>query len=332
MYTLAQRFRLEYHTLSRQYLVNTLNSGERRGFTTLGTALEFMGQVHDFPLLDQSLLLPADGRYEGALQVRLDLEALPAPFATVCLSVRGLASEQRMVHMAALIRRLARGQGLTPALLLFGLLLVLLVLLAWASTAAVQFERLYFWLLPVSALGLAALAALIVYNLVGLLRLCHRQVPGARLTLRLAVIFAVLAIVPVAMVYGFSLHVLQRSIVAGSTCASIAALEDALELSRTALDLRMRAVLRQTTRIATSIAESEGEQIGRRLDELLDIGEADELTLFDDSGRIVATATADPSIILPNSPPDTVLLQVQQGRNYVSLEPGRGDASFHIRV
>ncbi len=47
-----------------------------------------------------------------------------------------------MVHMAALIRRLARGQGLTPALLLFGLLLVLLVLLAWASTAAVQFERL----------------------------------------------------------------------------------------------------------------------------------------------------------------------------------------------
>ena len=78
VYTLAQRFRLEYHTLSRQYLVNTLNSGERRGFTTLGAALEFMGQVHDVPLLDQSLL-PADGRYEGALQVRLDLEALPAP-------------------------------------------------------------------------------------------------------------------------------------------------------------------------------------------------------------------------------------------------------------
>ena len=236
-----------------------------------------------------------------------------------------------MVHMAALIRRLARGQGLTPALLLFGLLLVLLVLLAWASTAAVQFERLYFWLLPVSALGLAALAALIVYNLVGLLRLYHRQVPGARLTLRLAAIFAVLAIVPVAMVYGFSLHVLQRSIDSWFDVRVDRGLEDALELSRTALDLRMRAVLRQTTRIAASIAESEGEQIGRRLDELLDIGEADELTLFDDSGRIAATATADPSIILPNSPPDTVLLQVQQGRNYVSLEPGR-DAGFHIRV
>lgn len=110
--------------------------------------------------------------------------------------------------------------------------------------------------------------------------------------------------------------------IAGSTCASIAAWKTPWNWSRTALDLRMRAVLRQTTCIATSIAESEGEQIGRRLDELLDIGEADELTLFDDSGRIVATATADPSIILPNSPPDTVLLQVQQGRNYVSLEPG----------
>jgi hypothetical protein len=78
VYALTQRFQLEYHTLSRQYLVSNLNSGERRGFTTHLAALRFMGQIKDFPLLDRSLLV-ANDRYEGALRAGIDLEALPAP-------------------------------------------------------------------------------------------------------------------------------------------------------------------------------------------------------------------------------------------------------------
>lgn len=78
VFSLAQRFRLEYHALSRQYLVHNLNSGERRNFSTRPAALRFMGRIHDFPLLDRSLLA-ADQRYEGALQARLDLDTLPAP-------------------------------------------------------------------------------------------------------------------------------------------------------------------------------------------------------------------------------------------------------------
>ena len=78
VYTLAQRWRLEYHALSRQYLVTNLNSGERQGFPSRVIALQAMGGIKDFPLLDQSLLSP-DERYEGALRARLDLDALPAP-------------------------------------------------------------------------------------------------------------------------------------------------------------------------------------------------------------------------------------------------------------
>lgn len=78
VYALTQRFRLEYHALSRQYLVNNLNSGERRGFSSRTAALRFMGQIADFPLLDKGLLIPSE-RYEGALRVRLDIESLPAP-------------------------------------------------------------------------------------------------------------------------------------------------------------------------------------------------------------------------------------------------------------
>lgn len=97
-------------------------------------------------------------------------------------------------------------------LLLLGLLLVMLVLVAGATTNSTHFEQLYAWLLLASAVGLAVLAALILYNLISLLALYRRQVPGARLILRLVGIFAVLAITPVALVYGFSLNFLQRGI------------------------------------------------------------------------------------------------------------------------
>lgn len=78
VYALTQRFQLEYHALSRQYLVGNLNSGERRAFPTQTAALGFMGRIQDFPLLDRSLLAETE-RYEAALRARLDIEALPAP-------------------------------------------------------------------------------------------------------------------------------------------------------------------------------------------------------------------------------------------------------------
>ena len=93
--------------------------------------------------------------------------------------------------MAALIHRLAHGQGRLPALALLGLLLVILVLMGRATTNSAQFGRMYSGLLLLSAVGLGALAALILYNLAVLIRLYRRRVPGARLTLRLAGIFAV---------------------------------------------------------------------------------------------------------------------------------------------
>ncbi|HPF59243.1 MAG TPA: ATP-binding protein [Candidatus Competibacteraceae bacterium] len=234
--------------------------------------------------------------------------------------------------MAALIlHRLARGRGLPAVLALLGVLLIILVLMSGATTDSAQFQQVYGWLLLTSAIGLGSLVVLIVYNLIDLLRRYWRRAPGASLTLRLAGIFAALAILPVALVYGFSLNFLQRGIDSWFNVQVDQGLEDALELSRTALDLRMRDVLKQTTRMAESVAESEGEQAARRLDDLLDFGEASELTLFGRDGRIIATATADPSLILPLPPPDAVLLQVRQGRNYVGLEP-IGDTGFHIRV
>ena len=75
---LTQRYQLYYHALSDQYLVRNLNSGALYTFPTLYGALSAMGDVHNFPLIDQKLVKPGD-RYKVSLRASLDIEALPSP-------------------------------------------------------------------------------------------------------------------------------------------------------------------------------------------------------------------------------------------------------------
>jgi hypothetical protein len=80
----TQRYRLEYHALSLQYLVTNLNTGERRSFTRLPTALDFIGQLIGFPIVDR-VLLDDPGRYTGYVRLRLEHNTLPLPLRPAAL-------------------------------------------------------------------------------------------------------------------------------------------------------------------------------------------------------------------------------------------------------
>ncbi|HMV40287.1 DUF4390 domain-containing protein [Plasticicumulans sp.] len=80
--SLSQRFRLEYHALARQYVAVNLNTNDLRSFPTLAGALDAIGRLHDFPLIDRALLKPP-GNYYGRLRASLDIEALPPPLRPV---------------------------------------------------------------------------------------------------------------------------------------------------------------------------------------------------------------------------------------------------------
>jgi hypothetical protein len=75
---LQQRYRLQYHALSHQYLLQNLNSGAFYAYHSLAAARDAMGTLRDFPLLDQQLVKPEE-EYEVLLQTELDIEALPSP-------------------------------------------------------------------------------------------------------------------------------------------------------------------------------------------------------------------------------------------------------------
>jgi len=98
---------------------------------------------------------------------------------------------------------------------MLGLFVLLLVSLSYMSDAthnSEQFGQMYSWLLLVNAAALVILGAVVVANLVWLIGRQRNKAPGARLTTRLVLVFVILAVVPVSVVYYFSLQFLQRGI------------------------------------------------------------------------------------------------------------------------
>jgi hypothetical protein len=76
--TLRQSYQLEYHALSERYIVLNVNSGDQASFGSLGGALEYLGRVERFPLIDAALLEPGRS-YDVRLRAVLDEEQFPGP-------------------------------------------------------------------------------------------------------------------------------------------------------------------------------------------------------------------------------------------------------------
>jgi len=175
------------------------------------------------------------------------------------------------------------------------------------------------------------LVGLIGIDGVRLVRQHRRAATGSRLTVRLVVIFVVMALVPVSIVFYFSLGFLQKGIDSWFDVRVERAMEDSLELSRSSLDMRMRDRLKQTRAIAADLRETPNAIVMFRLNELRDESGASELTLLFQSGRVIASSSADTMTIIPQKPGGSILSQVRDKHDYVGLAPidNRG---LHIRA
>jgi nitrogen fixation/metabolism regulation signal transduction histidine kinase len=221
--------------------------------------------------------------------------------------------------------------GIGPVLAFVLLLLVSLLLMSNATQGSAHFGQLYSVLLVINALGLIALAGLIVWNLFTLLRQVRRDRAGARLTVRMVAVFVILSVTPVLVVYYFSLQFLHRGIDSWFDVRIERALDDALELSRTALGVRMRELLSHTEVVAGDLVDIPADRIAIGLDDNRRLSGASEFTLIGANGHIIASSSRDPTAIVPHRPSDTILVQLRQSGNYIGLDP-IGDAGLHVRV
>lgn len=221
--------------------------------------------------------------------------------------------------------------GIWPMLLLFFILLVSLSLMSDATHNSERFGQLYSWLLLINALGLIVLVGMIGANLYWLVSQYRARAAGAKLTSRLVVTFVILAVVPVAVVYYFSLQFLQRGIDSWFDVQVEEALDDALELSRGSLDVRLGDLLKLTEKIAEEVSEMSPALIPIGLYDLRVLSGAIELSVFGLDARIIASSSAEGTDIVPSRPTQNVLMSLAQGRSYVGLDP-IGDAGLYART
>jgi nitrogen fixation/metabolism regulation signal transduction histidine kinase len=211
------------------------------------------------------------------------------------------------------------------------LLLTSFYLLAVATENSARFGRLYSWLVLVNAVGLVGLSAVIAVNLLQLLKQYRRRVIGAHLTIRLVVMFVILAVAPVSAVYYFSLQFLHRGIESWFDVRVEVALEDALELSRAALNLRMRELLHSMKANARELQDIHDPLNAFTVEDIRARTGATEIALLGQNGRVIAASNTDPTVVVPKLPGEAILLQVRSGEPYVGLDP-IGDAGLNLRV
>ncbi|MCK5718465.1 MAG: DUF4390 domain-containing protein [Thiomargarita sp.] len=79
---ITQYYQLKYYALRKQYVIEYLNTGIKETFTSLNIALEHIGKITNFPLLEASKI-EADEIYQIYLQTYLDIEFLPIPLRPI---------------------------------------------------------------------------------------------------------------------------------------------------------------------------------------------------------------------------------------------------------
>ncbi len=223
-----------------------------------------------------------------------------------------------------ILKRLTSGP--ISAAVLSILLLLSLYIMSGATEDSASFNSQYVLLLITILIGLAMLVAMIAANVIRLYKRYKAGEPGSLLTTRLLVVFVVIAVIPVSVVYYFSVDFLHRGIDSWFDVRIEKALDDSLELSRSTLDSRLRDLLRSTEQLAVEVADESEASAVLRLDDLRARSGASEMTLFD-GGRIVASSSAGDKIVInPNRPDEAIFSDINRGRNYAGLDtiPGVG--------
>ena len=222
---------------------------------------------------------------------------------------------------------------LATALLIAALSLALvgLALLGEITSNSENFGQVYPYILLINGVGSAVLLLLIGANLLRLFRDHSRNVPGARLKSRLVTAFVLLLVGPLVVVYLFAVQFLNEGIDSWFDVEIEQGLGDALELSRAALDMRMRDNLDRTRSVADSLYSVPDQNMYEYLPRLRVDAGARELTVLAGGSRIIATSSSAPTDQLPLLASEEMLLTLRRDNFYVALEP-RPDDRYLVRT
>ncbi|MGB7501623.1 MAG: PAS domain-containing sensor histidine kinase, partial [Azonexus sp.] len=210
-----------------------------------------------------------------------------------------------------------------------GAILWFLLLMSTAADTAI-FTRHYPLLIGLNVILALAMVSLVSWQLRSLWRDYRAQIFGARLKLRLMMMFGIVAVLPGALVYGVSVQFVTRSIESWFDVRVEKALESGLHLGHSALD----SLLADLTAKARSMANelSDLREAGRR-SALLRLREqhgVQSAALFSVGGQLLSSASSEISGLLSDLPTQAQLKQARSTQAVTAVD-GEG-GKLYLRV
>jgi nitrogen fixation/metabolism regulation signal transduction histidine kinase len=195
-----------------------------------------------------------------------------------------------------------------------------------------DFDRLQDVILATNIAGGVILLLILIGNLWRLFHDYRESVPGAKLKARMVGMFVGLAVLPLIVVFYFSVQFINRGIDSWFNVQVEEGLDNALTLSRAAIEFRKRLHLQAITQVAQKLAVVPDSQLVFELSMLRRESGANEMTLYGNNNRVLATSS-DSAGSFPKPLAEEVSLQMRQNRPFVSLEPlSTGSAEIRTAI
>ena len=197
---------------------------------------------------------------------------------------------------------------------------VFLFLLATASANTSLFAGNYTLLVVLNGVLVVVLMALVAYQLWRLRKNLKAGVFGSRLAARLVLLFALVAVLPGALLYGVSIQFLGKSIESWFDVRVDRALEGGLNLGRNALEYLLKETTNKATQLALTLEESERGGLVANLNRASEQAGIYEAALFSSTGGVLAVGGISGSMATPEPPPPQALLRARVQKTFAAIE------------
>lgn len=209
---------------------------------------------------------------------------------------------------------------------------ILLFLLASASSKNALFARNYPLLLGLNGAIAAILLLLVIIQLVVLWRQYRERQFGSRLKLKLLGLFALMAVVPGAVVYGVSMKFATRSIESWFNVPIGTALDSGVQLGRNSLDYLLEQLASKTRNASDELADAVDLLSAPRLERLRESVGADTASIMSTNGRVLVS-TAGGRMDLLAAPNASLMLRRAKASPFgVRGVEGEGTSELILRV
>ena len=207
------------------------------------------------------------------------------------------------------------------ALIVGGALMsILLFFLTTASENSSKPSPNLYGLLVANAIVAVALLMMVLALLWRLFKRFRQREFGSRLMTRLVILFAIVGILPGAVIYGVSVRFVSTSIESWFNVKVESLLNSGLNLGHTALEYTLNDLEAKAKNMAAQLGEPSEISLSIKLSRLREQMRVQEATIVNSRGRLVATASENTSGLIPELPNATMLRKAKLSRLYSAID------------